>query len=53
MARHINKGYSEIFRPITDLLYSQLLSRELLKQRPLVTKQFFVTSDWRSVKVMI
>ena len=46
------RGYSEILWPITDLLYSQLLFRELLKQRP---KQYFMTSgiDWSSVKFMI
>ena len=38
---------------MTDILYSQLLFRELLKQRPPVTKQFFIASDWNSVEFMI
>ena len=50
-----NKG---LFRnPLTNyrpvLLYSQLLFRELLKQRPPVTEQFFKASDRSSVKFMI
>ena len=54
MARRKNKRlYSEILWPITDLLCSQLLFRELLKQRPPVTKQFFIASDWSSVEFMI
>ena len=46
-------GYSKILWPITDLLYSQILFRELLKQRPPVTEQFFIASDPSSVEFMI
>ena len=35
------------------MLYSQLLFRELLKQKPPVTKQFFIASDQSSVKFSI
>ena len=47
------RGYSEILWPITDLLYSQLLLGELLKQRPPTTIQFFIASDQSSVEFMI
>ena len=54
MARRINK---RLFRnPLTNyrpVIYSsQLLFRELLKQRPPVTKQFFTASDRSTVKLM-
>ena len=47
------RGYSEILWSITDLLYSQLLFRELLKQRPPVTEQFFIASDRSFVEFMM
>ena len=54
MARRVNK---RLFKnPLTSyrpVIYSQLLLRELLKQRPPVTKQFFIDSDQSSVKFMI
>ena len=54
MVRRVNK---RLFKnPLTNYrsqLYSQLLLRELLKQRPPVTQQFFIAGDQSSVKFMI
>ena len=54
MARRVNKRL--IKNPLTNyrpVIYSQLLFRELLKQRPPVIEQFFIASDQSSGKFMI
>ena len=54
MARRINKRLFRNsltnYRPV--IYSSQLLFGELLKQRPPVTKQFFIARDRSTVKLM-